>query len=70
MQAIHQIVKRKDIRVISVPEELGDTVEIIVLPVTGKATGDSAHELMRCQEENGFSQTVLASSVEDVWNEL
>ena len=33
MQAIRRIVKRKSIKAVSVPQEFGDTVEIIVLSV-------------------------------------
>ncbi len=71
MQAIRQIVKRESIKVVYVPEEFGDNVEILVLPMNkaGSSKGDSA-PLMKLQEQSGFVKTVLSDSQEDVWNEL
>ncbi|MFO1433593.1 MAG: hypothetical protein U1F76_26440 [Candidatus Competibacteraceae bacterium] len=52
----------------------GTRVEVIVLdleptPLTVKP-GDDALALAKLQEETGFAGTVLASTAEDVWNEL
>ena len=71
MQVIRKIVERANIKVVSVPAEFGDTVEIIVLPV--KETRDIStdqEELMKLQEQTGFARTVLADKSEDVWNEI
>ena len=71
MQAIRRIVKRKSIKAVSVPQEFGDTVEIIVLSV--KKTEDISagqEDLMKLQDQTGFARTVLADRSENVWNEL
>lgn len=71
MQVIRKIVERANIKVISVPEEFGDTVEIIVLPVReARGISTDQEELMKLQEQTGFARTVLADKSEDVWNEV
>ena len=71
MQVIRKIVERADIKVVSVPEEFGDQVEIIVLPVRGeKAIPSDSENLMKLQERTGFASETLAGESEDVWNEL
>ncbi len=71
MQAIRQIVKRESIKSVLVPEEFGENVEILILPIdkTPKSKSDS-EQLMNLQEQSGFAKTVLADSQEDVWNDL
>ncbi len=70
-QAIRQIVKRESIKAVSVPENFGDMVEVIVLPIGEKFSMPKASEqLMKLQEQTGFANTVLADSAEDVWNEI
>lgn len=70
-QAIRQIVKRETIKAVSVPEDFGDMVEIIVLPAGEKpALREESEQLMNLQEQTGFAKTVLADSAEDVWNEI
>lgn len=70
-QAIRQIVKRESIKAVSVPENFGDMVELIVLPVGKKFTmPEESADLMKLQEKTGFAGTVLADSAEDVWNAL
>ncbi len=71
MQGIRQIVKRESIKSVFVPEEFGENVEILVLPIdkTAKIESDSK-QLMNLQEQSGFAKTVLADNQEDVWNDL
>ena len=71
MQVIRKIVERESIKVVSVPAEFGDTVEIIVLPVQeARGVSTDQKELMKLQEQTGFARTVLADKSEDVWNEV
>ncbi len=71
MQAIRQIVKRESIKSVFIPEELGENVEIRILPIdkTPKSKSDF-EQLMNLQEHSGFARTILADSQEDVWNDL
>ena len=52
MQVIRKIVKRESIKSISVPEEFGDRVEIIVLPVSYEHDHDES-EYFECVAEDG-----------------
>lgn len=71
MQVLRKIVKRESIKSISVPEEFGDMVEVIVLPIEQEKTSSTDSEsIMRLQEKTGFAMNVLADEKEDVWNEL
>lgn len=71
MQVIRQIVERKSIKAVSVPEEFGEQVEIVVTPLDKSLHSLSEHsQLMKLQEQTGFAKTVLADTSEDVWNEL
>ena len=71
MQAIRQIVNRKDIKSIFVPEEFGDQVEIIVLPLKKENKFSIESEgILKFQEKTGFTAHILADEKEDVWNEL
>jgi hypothetical protein len=70
MQIIRKIVKREEIKAVFVPKEYGDEVEILILPLMRDAIPEVSKQLMRLQEQSGFSRTVLADSDEDVWNDL
>lgn len=52
MQAVRKIVKRESIKSIFVPEEFGDRVEIIVLPVS-YGQGHDESEYFECVAEDG-----------------
>lgn len=52
MQVVRKIVKRESIKSIFVPEEFGDRVEIIVLPVSYEQNHDES-EYFECVAENG-----------------
>ena len=66
MQAVRKIVKRESIKSVFVPEEFGDRVEIIVLPIQDERTIPSDSEnLMKLQEKTGFASDVLAGERED-----
>ena len=71
MQVVRKIVKRESIKSIFVPEEFGDRVEIIVLPLKREKTFSADSEaIIKLQEKTGFAMNVLADEKEDVWNEL
>ncbi|MFV9645952.1 MAG: hypothetical protein ACNYWU_09035 [Desulfobacterales bacterium] len=71
MQVVRKIVKRESIKSIFVPEEFGDRVEIIVLPLKREKTLSADSEaIIKLQEKTGFAMNVLADEKEDVWNEL
>jgi hypothetical protein len=71
MEVIRQIVERKSITSIFIPEEFGDQVEIIVLPIkkTPKMS-DASLAMLELQEKTAFAAQVLQDASEDVWNEL
>ena len=54
---------------IKVPSELGEQVELIILPhpLTGEY---STRDYMKIQERSGFVKNFLASEAEDVWNDI
>ena len=71
MQVVRKIVKRESIKSIFVPEEFGDRVEIIVLPLKREKTLSADSEaIIKLQEKTGFAMNILADEKEDVWNEL
>ena len=71
MQVIRQIVDRKNIKSIFVPEEFGNKVEIIVLPLKEeKKISVESMAVIKLQEKTGFAAHILADEKEDVWNEL
>ena len=71
IQVVRKIVKRENIKSISIPEDFGDMVEVIVLPIAQEKTLSADSEsIMRLQEKTGFAMNVLADEKEDVWNEL
>ena len=71
MQVVRQIVERKNIKSIVVPEEFGDMVEVIVLPLKEeKQMSAESEAIIKLQEKTGFSAYVLADEKEDVWNDL
>jgi hypothetical protein len=71
MEVIRQIVERKSITSVFIPEEFGDQVEIIVLPIKKpKKLSDASRAMLEMQEKTGFATQVLEDTSEDVWNEL
>lgn len=71
MQVVRQIVDRKSIKSVFVPEEFGDKVEIIILPLNEeKKMSAESEAIIKIQEKTGFAAHVLADEKEDVWNEL
>ena len=52
MQVVRKIVKRESIKSVFVPEEFGDRVEIIVLPVSYEQDHDES-ECFECVAEDG-----------------
>jgi hypothetical protein len=71
MQVVRQIVDRKSITSVFVPEDFGEFVEIIVLPAEKekKISADS-EAMIKLQEKTDFANQVLADETEDVWNDL
>jgi len=70
MQAIRKIVCRADIKAVKVPEEFGEKVELLVLPIANKHLFNESEQLMLLQEKSGFAQSVLGDGKEDVWNDI
>ena len=59
------------LKLIFVPEEFGDRVEVIVLPVKEeKKISAESKATIKFQEKTGFATQVLADEKEDIWNEL
>lgn len=54
---------------IKIPPEMGQNIELIILPLADSRKKESV-EYMRMQEESGFARNVLASEKEDVWNDV
>jgi hypothetical protein len=54
---------------VRVPQGLGKRFELIILPLNEEEQGESL-DYMKLQQEGGFAKSVLASSEEDVWNDL
>ncbi len=57
MQVVRKLVERKNIKSIFVPEEFGDMVEVIVLPVTYEQDHDKS-EYFECVAEDGTTYRV------------
>ncbi|MGE3297392.1 MAG: hypothetical protein AB7I68_08550 [Porticoccaceae bacterium] len=57
---------------VTLPPEMGDEVEIVVVPSVGTAASMSAESLVMAQlmDETGFAKNVLDSPEEDCWNAL
>ena len=71
MDALRQIVDRKSITSVRVPEEFGDQVEIIILPIREeKKMSATSEAMLNLQEQTGFAKHVLGNENEDVWNDL
>lgn len=68
-QVIRQIVDRKNITSVFIPEDFGEFVELIVFPAKKKISAESK-AMIKLQEKTGFVTQVLADEKEDVWNEL
>ena len=70
-QVIRQIVDRKSITSVFIPEDFGEFVEIIVFPAKKeKKISAESKAMIKLQENTGFVTQVLADEKEDVWNEL
>ena len=54
---------------VKIPSELGDRIELIILPHPGR-DDISSTDYMRLQEESGFVRDFLSSEEEDVWNDI
>ena len=71
LQAVRQVVARKDIASVHIPEEFGEQVELIVLPVQVKSAMPAVSEdLLRIQEQSGFTAQILADKQEDIWIDI
>jgi hypothetical protein len=57
---------------VTLPPEMGDEVEIIILPTGAKAytMPQESLDMARLMDETGFARAVLASAEEDCWNAL
>jgi len=57
---------------ITLPPEMGDEVEVIILPSGAKNAAIPEQSLAMAQlvDETGFARNVLASAEEDCWNAL
>jgi hypothetical protein len=54
---------------VRVPQGLGKRFELIILPLPEEERCESS-DYLQLQEKSGFAGSVLASSEEDVWNDL
>ena len=57
---------------ITLPPEMGDEVEIIILPSGAEqaALSEASLDMAQLTDETGFARNVLASAEEDCWNAL
>jgi len=55
---------------LNIPEYTNKKIELIILPADEESENNNSFEYMKLQEKNGFSQKILASKEEDIWNEL
>lgn len=57
---------------ITLPPEMGDEVEIIILPtgVKSPAISQASLDMAQLMDETGFAKNVLASAEKDCWNAL
>ncbi|WP_028875003.1 hypothetical protein [Tepidiphilus margaritifer] len=55
---------------LTLPPELGDEVEVLILPVSDASSSLPPEKLAlaRMTDETGFVQAVLASAEEECWN--
>ena len=54
---------------IKVPSDLGEQVELIILPHP-QVEDYMSMDYMKIQERSGFVKNYLASDAEDVWNDI
>jgi hypothetical protein len=54
---------------VKIPAGMGKCFEMIILPVADEEQRES-HDYMKLQEESGFIKSVVASTEEDIWNDL
>ncbi len=57
---------------VTLPPEMGEEVEIIVVPSAGRAASmpPKSPAIARLMDETGFAKNVLDSPEEDCWNAL
>lgn len=71
LQVVRQIVDRKDISSIHVPEDFGERLEVIIFPAQKENQKSADIEaLIKLQEQSGFARRVLGDEKEDVWNNV
>ena len=54
------------------PPEMGDEVEVIVIPCSSSKGGvpQESMEMAQLMDESGFARRILNSAEEDCWNDL
>jgi hypothetical protein len=71
LQVVRQIVDRKDISSIHVPQDFGERLEVIIFPAQkGNKKSADIEALIKLQEQSGFARRVLGDEKEDVWNNV
>jgi len=57
---------------ITLPPEMGDEVEIIILPSGAEKTAlsEASLDVVQLTDESGFARNVFASAEQDCWNAL
>jgi len=57
---------------IDVPFEMGDEVEVIVIPCLKRdnSMSDESFSMARMMDDSGFAREILNSTEEDCWNDL
>lgn len=57
---------------VTLPPEMGDEVEIIILPSGAEKTAlsEASLDMAQLMDETGLARNVLASAEEDCWNAL
>jgi hypothetical protein len=71
LQVVRQIVDRKDISSIHVPEDFGERLEVIIFRAQkGNKKSADIEALIKLQEQSGFARRVLGDEKEDVWNNV
>ncbi len=70
MQALRVIQKVSDDGYvhIKIPRDMGEQIELIILPLSSKENESMAYAQL--QEKSGFVRETLGSESEDVWNDI
>lgn len=53
---------------IKIPRDMGEQIELIILPLDSKENESMAYAQL--QEKSGFVREVLGAESEDVWNDI